>query len=122
MKKDICALCGEFGPLHESHFLPKSVYKLMRDSDNGNNNPVLVSRSISSQKSFQMAQLLLCSKCERRFSDGGEAYVIPLLHHHKKFSLLDRLKLAEPLYVALNNAAFVCSTVGVDAQKIGYFG
>jgi len=27
-----------------------------------------------------MAQPLLCSKCERRFSDRGEAYVIPLLH------------------------------------------
>jgi hypothetical protein len=122
MKQGDCALCQVFGYLHESHFLPKSVYKLMRDSNNGNDNPVLMSKSLSSQRSFQMTQPLLCSTCERRFSDGGESYVIPRLHQRKKFSLLDRLKLAQPLYVSPSTVAFVCSDVGLDAKKIGYFG
>lgn len=122
MTKGTCALCGAVGYLHDSHFLPKAVYRLLRDSNNGNNNPVLVSKRISSQKSFQMQQPLLCSACERRFSEGGETYVIPLLHQRKRFSLLDRMKLAEPLYVSRTNAAFVCSSLGFDAEKIGYFG
>src|SRR5450755_2800975 len=79
MQTGICALCGQLGKLHESHFLPKGLYKLLRDSNNGNNNPVLISKKISTQKSFQMAQPLLCSACERRFSENGESYVLPLL-------------------------------------------
>ena len=94
----------------------------MRDSNNGNDNPVLMSKSVSSQKSFQMRRPLLCSKCERRFSDGGESYVVPLLHQRKKFSLLDRLKLAQPFFWSPNHNAYICKDVGFDPQKIGYFG
>jgi hypothetical protein len=122
MQTGICALCGQLGKLHESHFLPKGVYKLLRDSSSGNNNPVLISRKTSTQKSFQMTQPLLCSACERRFSENGENYVLPLLSKRTVFPLLDRLKLAQPLYATLDNAAFTCPSVGFDGEKLGYFG
>jgi hypothetical protein len=122
MQTGICALCGQLGKLHESHFLPKGVYKLLRDSNSGNNNPVLISKRISTQKSFQMTQPLLCSACERRFSENGETYVIPLLSKRKSFPLLDRLKLAQPLFATHDNAAFTCPSVGFDGERIGYFG
>jgi hypothetical protein len=69
-----------------------------------------------------MTQPLLCSSCERRFSENGEKYVLPLLSNRTAFPLLDRLQLAQPLYVTLNNAAFTCPSVGFDGEKIGYFG
>ncbi len=122
MKTGICALCCQVGKLHESHFLPKGVYKLLRDSNNRNNNPVLISRKLSIQKSFQMTQPLLCSACERRFSENGESYVLPLLSKRTAFPLLDRLKLAQPLYSTRDNAVFTCPSVGIDGDRLGYFG
>ena len=122
MQTGTCALCGTVGKLHDSHFLPKSVYRLLRRSNNGNLSPVLMSRSISIQSDYQMKQPLLCSACERRFSENGENYVAPLLNNGRSFPLLDRLKLALPLYTTATNAAFVCPAVGLPGDKIGYFG
>jgi hypothetical protein len=79
MQTGSCPLCGAVGKLHDSHFLPKSVYRLLRESNNGNNSPVMMSRRVSLQTDYQVKQPLLCSACERRFSENGEAYVVPLL-------------------------------------------
>jgi hypothetical protein len=122
MQTGICALCGQTGKLHQSHFLPKGVYRLLRESNNGNNNPVLMSPRVSVQTSFQMTQPLLCSACERRFSEHGESYVLPLLSKKQRFPLLERLRLAVPLYETSENAAFTCPSVGLDGARIGYFG
>ena len=122
MQIGTCALCGIVGKLHDSHFLLKSVYRLLRRSNNGNLSPVLMSRRASIQSDFQMKQPLLCSACERRFSENGESYVVPLLNNGRSFPLLDRLKLALPLYTTSTNTAFVCPAVGLSGGKIGYFG
>jgi hypothetical protein len=122
MKDGICALCGKAGKLHESHFLPKGLYRLLRGSNNGNDNPVLMSARVSVQQAYQMKQPLLCSACERRFSEKGETYVLPLLNQRNTFPLLDRLKLALPLYATGENTAFKCQSVGLDGEKIAYFG
>jgi hypothetical protein len=122
MKTGVCALCGQLCKLHESHFLPKGIYRLLRESNSKNNNPVLISARVSMQKSYQMTQPLLCSACERRFSDNGESYVLPLLKRRGKFPLLDRLKVAIPLYTTPQNAAFTCPSLGLDGEKIAYFG
>ena len=94
----------------------------MRESTNGNSSPVLVSRKISIQSDYQMKQPLLCRACERRFSENGENYVIPLLKKGNTFPLLEKLKVAVPLYTTETNAAFVCPSVGLAGEKIGYFG
>ncbi len=122
MKTGDCALCGQLRNLHESHFLPKGIYRLLRDSNSKNNNPVLISARVSTQKSYQMTQPLLCSACERRFSANGESYVLPLLKQRGKFPMYGRLKVAIPLYTTSENAAFTCPSVGLDGEKIAYFG
>ena len=94
----------------------------MRESNNGNNSPVLMSHRVSIQSDYQLKQPLLCSACERRFSVNGESYVVPLLKKGNRFPLLDKLKLAVPLYCTQTNAAFVCQSVGLVGEKIGYFG
>ena len=91
-------------------------------AENGNLSPVLMSRRISIQSDYQMKQPLLCSACERRFSENGENYVVPLLNNGRGFPLLDRLKLALPLYTTATNTAFVCPAVGLSGENIGYFG
>lgn len=69
---------------------------------------VLISARVSVQKSFEMTQSLLCRACEHRFSESGETYVLPLLKQRNTFPLLDRLKVALPLYMRPENAAFTC--------------
>jgi len=61
MQTGTCALCRTIGKLHDSDFLPQSVYRLLRRSNNGNPSPVLMSRRISIQSDYQMKQPLLCS-------------------------------------------------------------
>ncbi len=118
-----CELCRNVRPLQESHFLPKSLYKLMRDPGDDNPNPVLMSRAISMKSSYQMAQPLLCSECEDRFSKNGESYVIPKLKGLVTFPFLDRLKLADfPIHHSRELTAFSCPSVGFDGNKIAYFG
>ena len=114
MQTGTCALCGTIGKLHDSHFLPKSVYRLLRRSNNGNLSPVLMSRRISIQSDYQMKQPLLCGACERRFSENGENYVVPFLNNGRSFPLLNRLKVALPLYTTATNTAFVCPAVGLS--------
>ena len=77
---------------------------------------------VSIQSDYQLKQPLLCSACERRFSVNGESYVVPLLKKGNRFPLLDKLKLAVPLYCTQTNTAFVCQSVGLVGEKIGYFG
>jgi hypothetical protein len=81
-----------------------------------------MSRKVSIQSDHQMKQPLLCSACERRFSELGENYVVPLLSNDRSFPLLDKLKLAIPLYISQTNAAFVSPALGVLPEKLGYFG
>jgi hypothetical protein len=121
MQTGLCELCRQTGKLHESHFIPRALYKLLRHSNNGNDNPVLISKKISTQKSFQMKQPLLCSACERRFSVNGENYVLPLLSKRDRFPLYERLKLALPMYTTPDKMAFRCPAVGIDGEKLGYF-
>ena len=122
MESGVCALCGQLAKLHESHFLPKGLYRLLRHSNTKNENPGLISARVCIQKSFQMTQPLLCSACERRFSDNGESYVLPLLKQRTTFPLLDKLKLSPPIYTTPENAAFTCQSVSVDGEKIAYLG
>lgn len=58
MQTGTCALCGILGKLHDSHFLPKSIHRLLRRSNNGNLSPVLMSSRISIQSDYQMKQPL----------------------------------------------------------------
>ncbi len=120
MKTGQCVLCGTEGKLHNSHFLPRSAYRLMRES--ANESPVLMSRQKTILSDRQMTHPVLCGARESRFSANGESYVVRWLKKGNRFPLLDRLKLAIPLYTTGTNAAFVCQSVGIDGEKIGYFG
>src|SRR5437879_4500472 len=116
-------MCFQVRPLLESHFLPKALYKLMRDPGEKNPHPVLMSESITLRTNYQMKQPLLCPQCEDRFSRNGESYVIPKLNSAHGFPFLDRLRLAHfPIHSARELVAFSCPSVGFAAEKIAYFG
>lgn len=72
-----CKLCGQEKELQDSHFLPKGIYKRMRDINEKNPNPWVLSKGKKPvQTSKQETAYLLCWDCEQRFSTNGENWVL----------------------------------------------
>lgn len=77
MKIGKCKLCLVDGlELQNSHFLPKGVYRILRDDGAPNPNPWLISERKTVQIPFQLKAPLLCRDCEQRFSKQGENWVL----------------------------------------------
>jgi hypothetical protein len=72
----ICRLCLQERELRNSHLLPKSMYRLLRNDGFSNPNPFIHGEERGVQTSKQAQQYLLCGECEQRFSKRGEAWVI----------------------------------------------
>jgi hypothetical protein len=60
----------------ESHLLPASVYRLLRESGEKNPNPVIIASGGSVSTSIQITKKFLCKECEERFCARGEDYVM----------------------------------------------
>lgn len=92
----ICALCLIEKDLMKSHLIPSAAYKFVKNPpDKGGDGPVLVNfvdgTANFTDKQFQ--QHLLCSACERLFSDKGERLMGTLWSTYEKFGMLDMLNL-----------------------------
>lgn len=122
MQQPLCALCHQARPLLKSHFLPAGLYRLLQTPGDKNTHPVLTSRELAKQNSFQMTAPLLCSECEQLFNRNGEAYVLPLIRQESTFPILDRLKLAMEVYRGPEWNIYSGEAVGYDMDKIAYFG
>ena len=72
-----CKLClRDPVVLENSHFLSAGIYRQLRDENGANPNPWLVTSRSAVQTSRQMTAHLLCRDCEKRFSNGGERWVL----------------------------------------------
>ncbi len=75
-----CALCLEMGELQLSHYLPKSLYRIIVKGQSQNDKaPVVFDHANKTvmKHNRQITKHLLCSDCEGRFSHCGEDIVIP---------------------------------------------
>lgn len=95
-----CGLCLRSGDLQESHLIPTSVHKQVRDLTGGAHpNPVVVSRRKSFLTSKEVCAPLLCRDCEQRFSSRGEQYVVgQCAQLNGQFKLREALQASSPLY------------------------
>jgi hypothetical protein len=72
-----CKLCLRPAmKLQESHFLSAGIYKKLRDTNEKNPNPWMITEKNAVQISKQQKAYLLCSDCEERFSKHGENWVL----------------------------------------------
>ena len=71
-----CGLCQLDRPLVDSHLLPAAAYKLAREPDRQNPNPIVVTPGHAGSSSRQISDEFLCRECEDRFSKRGERYVL----------------------------------------------
>ncbi len=95
-----CALCLNDSDLQKSHYMPKSIFRIVSKGRIPHENaPVLVDLpSKTALYTNKQPQLhLLCSNCENLFSENGENIVLPLCaHSDEKFSLLSTMKAGRP--------------------------
>ena len=72
-----CKLCLQrVASLEDSHFLSAGIYRILRDDNEKNPNPWLLTKKTAVQTSRQMSARLLCRDCEQRFSKFGENWVL----------------------------------------------
>jgi hypothetical protein len=119
-----CRLCLNTRELTNSHLMPASVYKLVRDSSGGANpNPVAVSRKHSFLTSKQVSAHFLCGDCEQRFHEDGEDYVVPhCAQLNGRCKLREVLQAASPLYsLPQGNAYDVQPLLGNKIEQYLYF-
>jgi hypothetical protein len=90
-----------------------------------NPNPLLLTSTVSVQKSQHIKDYLLCGDCEQLFSRKGEKWVIRNAFNGSEFRLQDRTIKSEPISPASDPrlVAYAGAEIeGVDMDKLVYFG
>lgn len=121
-----CRLCLKEGAeLQDSHFFPAAIYKAMREENNPNPHPVVVTPNGAKQTSYQQKAPLLCRDCEQRFSTMGENWTLAhFLRGDGTFALAGILKSHTPVLGALGDQTKIYLTSSIpeiDRNALVYF-
>lgn len=121
-----CRLClASDIELRDSHYLPKAIYRQLRDPQAYNPNPYAISEQGSAQTARQLRAHLLCADCEERFSKHGENWVLENSRRADgTFKLASILAQHQPAVFADGNATKVYHAAGiseVDRVSLAYF-
>ena len=120
----LCGLCGEQANLQDSHFMPRALYKILRDdTGSGNPNPHVVLRDFHQQTSTQMKDYFLCRDCEQRFNMRGEAWVMRSCYRGRQTFRLRELLLTSAPYVWADTTSVIATAdiADIDVHKLVYF-
>jgi|GEM_PF-1283686 hypothetical protein len=122
-----CKLClGDSLDLQDSHFLPKGVYRILRDGGAPNPNPWLISEGQTVQASHQLTAPLFCRDCEQRLSRNGERWVLTnCLKKDGSFPLAAILASRTPDVSSATDPTRVywaANVPEVNSQALAYFG
>jgi len=109
--------------LQDSHLFPAALYKILRDPDRSNPNPVMVTRNHAGTTSRQISAYFLCWDCEQRFSRNGEQYVVGQCAQRDRFPLRELLQSLEPIEVGSPGTSVydVEAILGEHAEEYLYF-
>lgn len=118
-----CGLCQQRAELRDSHFLPRALYRLARDSDpEANPNPVVVTQRRAANSSRQIHDPFLCAECEERFSAGGESYVLgQIARPSGDFELRARIRAAPEMARSARWAVHDVSSADIQRERYLYF-
>lgn len=119
MEHGTCLLCLKETDLLDSHFIPKGVYRRMRNGGD----PIVMSPDLILGTSQQVRDYAFCTDCETKLNSGGENYVLLMVFQGegKPFPLLEALKLAKPI-PSVGVLTFSGAETGIDTEKFAYFG
>jgi hypothetical protein len=121
-----CKLCLKNNiNLQESHFIPKGIYKRLREKNEKNPNPVMISNKVVVQTSSQIKAFLLCPDCEKRLNKNGEYWVLGhCLQEDASFPLAAILSSRVPDNLLINNQVRVyCASniPEINISALAYF-
>lgn len=116
-----CKLCLQFRQLRKSHLISRAMYKHVRMGNRGGD-PIVVGRKVTAVTSRQVKDYLLCGDCEQLLNSNGEKWAAGNVWNGSDFQLRNRLNLAMPLFPLQDSLAYSGTRVGVDMDKLGYFG
>lgn len=121
-----CKLCLKHVPkLQNSHFLSKGIYKRLRDENEKNPNPWVLSKGKAVQTSKQIRKHLLCMDCEERFNKYGEDWVLSnCLQEDGSFPLASILATRSPGMSANDNPTrvyYASSIPEINIAALAFF-
>jgi hypothetical protein len=117
-----CGLCREPANLRDSHLLPRAAFRLAREPDAKNPNPVVVTPRGAASTSKQISQPFLCHECENRFSANGERHVLSeCLRGPSQFSLRAQLQPLPSFVLNEHVAAYDIAASAIRADQYLYF-
>src|SRR6266511_140423 len=116
-----CKLCRSVGPLRESHYMPKSAYKLIGRANEGA--PVILKEKVAIQKDEQIKAYVLCQECEQRFSENGESWVMKFCHREGEgFKLKNLIEASKPLLGDDKLRVYSAANIAeIDIEKLAYY-
>jgi hypothetical protein len=126
MKIGKCKLClANSVELHDSHFLPKGVYRILRDDGASKPDPWIITERKAVQISLQLKAALLCHDCEQRFSRQGENWVLAnCLRRDGTFPLASILASRTPDIFSDSNPTrvyFAATIPEINSRALAYF-
>ncbi len=121
-----CKLCLQPVPsLRDSHFLSAGIYRILRDDNEKNPHPWVLSGKAAVQSSRQMKAHLLCAECEQRFSKLGENWALKhCLRKDGTFLLRSILSARTPNISAPPNPTKIYYASGIpeiNIEALSYF-
>lgn len=122
----ICGLCGGNKLLLDSHLIPKSMYKKLRD-DSVDKRVIRtnVDTMTAHYSDHQVSTKFLCKDCEDRFNKYGEKFVSNDCYdsNKNKFQLLDKINSSKEITI-INGTRYINPYDNInilDPEKYLYF-
>jgi len=120
-----CKLCLKKNNLKKSHLLPAAIYKRLRNENEKNPNPVLISNKTAVQTSKQLWANLLCEDCEQRLNKYGEKWVLEnCIQKDGSFPIASILASRTPNLSSPNNPTkiyYACNIPEINISALSYF-
>jgi hypothetical protein len=116
-----CKLCLKTGvELRDSHFLSAGIYRILRDDNEKNPNPWLLTKDAAVQTSSQLKAHLLCHDCEQLFSKNGETWVLGRCRRKDgRFPLANVLAARNPDIASAGNPTRIYYAANIPEIKVG---
>ncbi len=120
-----CKLCLKKNILKKSHLLPAAIYRRLRNENEKNPNPVLISNKAAVQTSKQLWANLLCKDCEQRLNKYGEKWVLEnCIQKNRSFPIASILASRTPNVSSPNNPTkiyYASNIPEINISALSYF-
>ncbi len=115
-------MCKRDQELQNSHFLPAGVYRVTREENEANPNPITFNDRGVFQDSKQISDYLLCSECEDRLNKNGERWFLAHCSRKDQFRLDSLLNSGTPVELSPRMKVYHAASIpGVNVEALAYF-